>query len=331
MRIDILNNPMTGRFPLSLCAVVHDEMYFLPALLDHYRGLGVDRFVFLDDVSADGTREYLCDQPDCMVLTSDVRFFEKVGRKRAVYAWRQELLDRFCRDQWSFMADADEFVALPPGTTGGEFISELERVACRSVWGVMVDLYPRDIRALRAGRDRPFSLDDEWYFDARPHLWARPGWRKPLALYRGSRARLMAENGVEEPGKGRWHNFALRNGLGRLMKLNQQSKVPLLKWSERHVFEGQHRIAPPPTVDAILPLMHFKFTGDLGRKTAYALETRGYAGGSRQYDLMGRLLEQMEARGAGFLGSRSRRLTGPGDLYDAGVGKPLRNANRPAE
>jgi hypothetical protein len=321
VRIAPVGQVLEGRYRLSLCAVMHDESYFLPAFLGHYRGLGVERFVILDDASDDGTREMLLAQPDCIVLTSDVRFFEPVDGKRAIYAWRQALLDDWCRDQWAMMVDADEFVIPPPGLSMPDVAARLEREGSASIWGVMIDAYPRDVAALRAGADRPFALDDGWYFDARPHLWARAGRRKPVALYRGARARLMAENRIDEPGKGRWRGLANRVGLGGLMKLNQQSKVPLMRWSAAHRFDGQHRVSPPPTVADVLPMMHFKFTGDLGRKVAYALETRGYAGGSRQYDLMGRLLARMEEGGRSFLGPRSRRYSGPADLYEGGPGR----------
>lgn len=318
MRLDVAANPMTGAYPLSVCAVVHDETYFLPAFFAHYRGLGVSRFVVLDDASTDGTRDFLLAQPDCMLVTSDVRYFEPVDGRRAIYAWRQGLLDRFCRDQWTFMVDADEFVALPAGVSGPAATADLARRGSDSVWGVMLDVYPRDTAAIRS--DRAFALDDDWHFDGGRHLWVRPGRRRPVALYKGARARLMAENGIDEAGKGRWRGLAGRLGLGGLLKLNQQSKVPLMRWTEGHSFDGSHRVTPPPAVADILPILHFKFTGDLGRKIAYALETRGYAGGSRQYELMARLLDRMDERGRGFLGPRSRRLTGPDDLYAAGVG-----------
>ena len=41
-------NPMLGRYAATVCAIVHDEMFFLPAFLAHYRRLGADRFILLD-------------------------------------------------------------------------------------------------------------------------------------------------------------------------------------------------------------------------------------------------------------------------------------------
>ncbi|WP_299131778.1 glycosyltransferase family 2 protein [uncultured Amaricoccus sp.] len=313
--LEIRRDPTGGARGLGLCAVVHDEMFFLPEFLRHYRALGVARFIFLDDASTDGTAEFLGDQPDCVLVGSPYRYFDKVEGARAIYAWRQALLDGFCRDQWAIFADADEFLALPAGVGVADVIARLTAAGSDSVWGVMVDLYPE--RITPAG---PFRVDGDWFFDARPHLYARPGWKKPMTLYRGSRARLLAEHRISER-KGALRAAALRLGLGGFLKVNNLAKAPLVRWTAGHRFDGSHRVVPPPTVGDILAIMHFKFAGDLGRKVAYALDTKGYEGGSRQYQLMGELLARMEAEGRDFLGRGSRRLTSPADLYAAGVGR----------
>ncbi len=315
MILDIRHNPLLGPFALTLCAVVHDEMFFLPEFLRHYRALGVTRFIFLDDASTDGTADFLRAQSDCMIVGSPHRYFDQIDGKRAIYAWRQALLDQFCRDQWAIFADADEFLALPEGVAVTDVMTRLDRAHSTSIWGVMVDLYPE-----RPGAPGPFSLSDPWYFDARPHLYARPNGAKPFTLYRGARARLLADFRIARPGKGPLHRALLHLGLGGLIKVNNLAKVPLVRWTEGHRFDGSHRVTPPPATGDILAIMHFKFAGDLGRKVAYALDTKGYEGGSRQYQMMGELLTKMEATGRGFLGPRSHRLNSSSDFYTTGVG-----------
>jgi Glycosyl transferase family 2 len=313
---EIRSNPLLGTYPLSLCAIVHDEMYFLPEFLAHYRGLGVARFIFLDDASTDGTADFLAAQPDCMILQSRQRYFDQIDGKRALYAWRQGMMDRFCRDQWAIFADADEFLTLPEGVPIADMTRRLDRRGSRAVWGLMLDIYPRDIAAIRSGA--PFDLGDEWYFDARRHLWCRPGADRPITLYRGSRARLLAANHVLADDRP-LRRIAARLGLGAMLKLNNLGKVPLVKWSAETRFDGSHRVTPPPLTGDLLAILHFKFTADLGRKIAYALATGGYEGGSRQYRLMGALLAAMEVGGRDFLSPESRRLHKPGDPYLAGV------------
>src|SRR6188472_4186589 len=71
-------NPMLGSYAVTVCCIVHNAMYFLPAFVAYYRRLGVDRFVVLDDRSTDGTPEYLAAQPDVMVVESAIRYFEEI-------------------------------------------------------------------------------------------------------------------------------------------------------------------------------------------------------------------------------------------------------------
>ena len=46
------------------CMVVRNESLRLPSTLAHYRQLGVDRFLVIDNGSDDGTLEFLRGQPD---------------------------------------------------------------------------------------------------------------------------------------------------------------------------------------------------------------------------------------------------------------------------
>jgi hypothetical protein len=308
-----------SRAGLTLCGVVHDEMFFLPAFLAHYRAMGVERFALIDDASTDGTAEFLAAQPDCVTLVSELRYFNPIDGKRALHSWRQALMDRFCAGRWGLFADADEFLALPDGMDLPAIIARLEARGAASVWGAMIDMYPATVAEVTGAPMQPFDLRGPWFFDARPHLRARPGGDRPVGLYRGSRARLLAENGVQT-GEGTLRRLATRLGLSRFLKLNNLSKVPLVRWDPGTRFDGSHRILPSPSGPDMLAIMHFKFTADLGRKIAYALETGGYGSGSRQYRLMGALLAAMKAEGRDFTGPRSAWMRVPGDLYRGGAG-----------
>ena len=49
---------------IVVIACGRNEGHRLPSFLDYYRRLGVDRFLFVDNASSDGTRELLEHQPD---------------------------------------------------------------------------------------------------------------------------------------------------------------------------------------------------------------------------------------------------------------------------
>ena len=130
--LEIRSNPMLGTYAATVCAIVHDEMFFLPAFLDHYRRLGADRFVILDDASTDGTMASLAAQPDVMMVGSRIRYFEQVAyppemlarirETRAVRLWRDQMLDQYCAGQWAVVVDPDVFWrcrrACPPSSPG---------------------------------------------------------------------------------------------------------------------------------------------------------------------------------------------------------------------
>lgn len=317
VKLEISSNPMTGHYPLTLCAFVHDEMYFLPAFFAHYRKHGVRRFIILDDASQDGTAEFLAAQPDCMVLRSDVRYFDQVDGQRALYAWRQALLDRFCEGQWTIVADADEFLLPPPGLDFGGVTARLEAAGSDTVWGVMLDMYPSTIGELLDGR--AFRLEDPWFFDGRRHMLVRPGRKKPVSFYRGSRARLMGAMRMTDARMSPLKRMAVRLGLGGFVKVNVLHKAPLVRWRPGYRFVGSHQVEPFPKTPDLLAILHFKFTADLGRKVSYALASGGYVDGSRQYSSLAELIARMQARDAGFLCGASCRLVDGSEPYRTGA------------
>ena len=199
--LEIRANPMLGRYAATVCCIVHDEMFFLPAFLAHYRRLGADRFVILDDRSTDGTAAFLAAQPDVMVVGSAIRYFaagrlsagdaRAVRETRAVRLWRDQMLDQFCAGQWAVVVDPDEFLALPTGPAA--LTAALAAEGAEAAWGVMVDMYPRTgARHPRSPDAARFRLEDAWYFDARPHLDPRQA-RETAA---GAAHRLSGQRGA---------------------------------------------------------------------------------------------------------------------------------------
>ena len=77
----------------------------------------------------------------------------------------------------------------------------------------------------------------------------------------------------------------------------------------------------PVVAPRVVPIMHFKFTADLGRKIDYALATGSYNQGSRSYRLYATLIERMRDRDASFLAPVSQRYRGPQDFIEAGIAR----------
>lgn len=330
----IRSNPMEGSYRATVCAIVHDEMYFLEAFLAHYRALGADRFIILDDRSTDGSAEFLAGEPDVMVVESDLRYFAKIayppetaGRyreTRAVRLWRDQMLDRFCRDMWAVVVDPDEFLSLPEGQGLPDLGAALAAEGAEAAWGVMVDMYPARIGdILGTPEGARFDPAGPWHFDARPHIDPRQEREAPpipRTLYPGSVARLFARHRVLPQGT-LLRRFRRRLSGYRYEGASMIHKTPVVLWRAGDYFLNCHLTSKPVGRARVIPIMHFKFTGDLGRKIEYALATGGYNQGSRSYRLYASLIDRMMKKDAAFTSKVSRRFTSHKDFVDAGIAR----------
>ncbi|MEO0666241.1 MAG: glycosyltransferase family 2 protein, partial [Pseudomonadota bacterium] len=76
---------------VAVVAVMRNELFMLPHFLAHYRRLGVEAFLIADNVSDDGTREYLLEQDDVALFSVDTDY------KLSQYgvSWQQAMIAAF--------------------------------------------------------------------------------------------------------------------------------------------------------------------------------------------------------------------------------------------
>lgn len=294
---------------LTLVSVVRNEMYFLPAFLDHYRKLGVEHFAILDDQSDDGTREFLLSQPDCSVYESKWRFGDKPfsGRTdppfadiRMAQVWRSLLLDRHCMGTWGLCVDADEFIRLPAGRSLKDVIAKAKKSDAQAIASVMIDLYPRSIEDIQA--PSVFEPTADWFFDGLPHLALSSNPEKlnrPIRLYCGARERLIERFFPVPPSV----ESVLRKVLGRPLpkRYIEIVKVSVMRWREGCFFTNSHWPQLKVSDSLLLPLTHYKFTCDLYRRTQQAINSGAYWRSSAEYRKLAQLLKKMAASKALFL------------------------------
>lgn len=310
----------------TLLAILRNEMYFLPAFLAHYRGLGVERFVFLDDRSDDGSFEYLVQQPDTVVVHSDFNFGHKVKLpptisgpvkdSRIEFLWRSILHGSFAPDRWALQLDLDEFIHLPQGMTFPDLAAQLDEEGTRALWAVMLDVYPKDIATFTENeRSSRLDISASWYFDGERHLRLRQG-RPPKLVYPGARARLYQEYGVDRlysilgiKKRSVVEQLSRNLGLGRrLLRYNVISKPALLKWRDDSYFITPHNTNLPASTRYLLPIQHFRFSGSLGQKVRMALQDNSHFLDSSDYRLLMELLCTMMETDGSFLYRKSRPI-----------------------
>lgn len=313
------------KVPVSVFGVMRNEMFFLPSFFAHYRKLGIDQFIILDDQSDDGSTEYLARQPDCVLVRSPMRYGERVDGQRAAHLWKNAIPQAYLQDQWAICADADEFLFLPPQFDGfPAFTRTLDANAIPAVAAAMVDFYPSTLREM-ADANFPADMNDLFrrypWFDVGPYMrWSRFGNRQ-VVLHGGVRERLLRKHGISMRAYGKPRFSALIQELKFRFagdrNIKSIGKVPLVKWYEGRHYLHSHLLDVAPEPGLQLAIAHFKFNGVLYQKIRQALASRSYAGNSRNYMAYGQLLERMQAEDDSFLYEGSRRFISAQSFVDA--------------
>jgi glycosyltransferase involved in cell wall biosynthesis len=202
---------------------VRNELLRLPFFLDHYRRLGVDHFLIVDNDSDDGTAGYLAGQPDVSLWTTP----DSYKLSRFGLDWTHRLQSRYAHGHWCLTLDADEIFIFPYWTTRNlrALTSWLDGQAVRSFGAMLLDMYPKgplDAQEYHTGQD-PFRILG-WFDGGNYAVQVQPRMRN-LWIQGGVRARCF---------------FA-----GDPRRSPTLNKIPLVKWDRRYAYvNSTHAILP---------------------------------------------------------------------------------------
>ncbi len=319
--------PEPGR--TSLFSLFRDEMFFAPAFFDHYRSLGVEQFLILDDGSTDGTRQFLLAQPDCVLLASDLGYGQEITyldprghavRQRAGIYFKMAIPRAFLDGTYVTYVDADEFLILPPGVTGiAEVIARLAARGDACCAASIVEFFPETAAGLRTG-PAPASLADllgaYGFFQPEPMVEIdADGF--PRAQGRSKSARLFERHGIRIAKRG------LRKRLIGLIapeyRKSPQFKTPIFRCDDATFLTGTHTCNQPAPRDVLLTIAHFVFTAQFEAKVARALDWRSHVNGSDKYEHYARLLQALATGPGALTDATSTRFTSPDQFVAAGL------------
>ncbi len=127
--------------PVAVVACLRNEMPMLAHFLAHYRKLGVEGFLVIDNCSDDGSLEYLLDQPDVAVFSVDTDY----RNSHYGVAWQLAILSQLRVGRWSVVADIDEMLVFPGWQRGGiaKYLNRPEFAGSDAFWTGMLDMYPK--------------------------------------------------------------------------------------------------------------------------------------------------------------------------------------------
>lgn len=125
--------------PVVLCLVKNGERY-IDTFIEHYKNLGFEQMVFLDNNSSDKTLEMLHKYS----LDNKISIYSsKLKYKKYGLYFKKYLQNKFGKENWNLLVDIDE-LWIPPlefKNNLSKFISDIEKDNSTSVPGIMIDIY----------------------------------------------------------------------------------------------------------------------------------------------------------------------------------------------
>ncbi|MGP6088307.1 glycosyltransferase family 2 protein [Antarctobacter jejuensis] len=319
---------------MTLFSTMKNEMGFLPAWLAHHRAIGFEQFLIWDDASDDGSFDYLCDQPDVVVMQSDLSFGAPLQYRDPDGAEREERAGTYMKIALPHLffdgafvgyVDADEFLILPPGVGSiKEVVARLEDEGAPSAVASVVEFFPADASGLTGDLPQSFGglVEAYPYFQAEKLVELVPGKVRPKFCGQSKTATLFERYGITPPLVRRgWHRLWMPAGVKRAQRsqTSPRHKTPLIRRGGGSYQVGSHNGSLPPSSDVLMTVAHFVFTAQSARKTQRAIRVGAHAHGGRKYHGYAALLQAMAEQKNGFLDDRSVRYTGPEQLVALGL------------
>ncbi|MBO9446029.1 glycosyltransferase family 2 protein [Ruegeria sp. R14_0] len=251
-----------GRNDILAFTTLRNEITRLPWFLHHYRALGVDHFLIVDNGSDDGSVAYLNDQPDVSVWQTR----DSYRGSRYGLDWLTWLQMRYGHDHWCLMVDADELLIYPDHDTRSlrdltHWLDAQERTAFGAL---MLDLYPKCPLGVDSYDPQTDPTKVLAWFDAGPYRATRQSPLGNLWVQGGARERMFFGNAPR-------HSPTL-------------NKIPLVRWSRRYAYVNSCHSALPRHLNAAYAgpsdpapsgvLLHTKFLPEVVDKSKIEKQRR---------------------------------------------------------
>ncbi|MEX3017280.1 glycosyltransferase family 2 protein [Gymnodinialimonas hymeniacidonis] len=269
---EIANRTDSIREKELLCFVtLRNERIRLPYFLKYYRERGVSHFLFVDNDSGDGTREYLAEQPDCSVWWTDASY----KRSRFGMDWINRLLRLYGHDHWCLTVDPDEFLVYPFSDTRPipALTDWLQASSIKSFGAMLLDMYPKGPITAQPYAEGQNPFDIACWFDAGNYSIERNWDYGNLWIQGGPRARAFFQDNPE-----------------RAPALN---KTPLVYWQKHYTYASSTHMLLPRGLNLVYDewggekasgvLLHAKFLDTFTKKAAEELERREHYAASAEY------------------------------------------------
>lgn len=258
--LDCVRMPPGAPPEVAVVCQLRNERVMLPAFFQHYRALGIERFVMIDNGSTDGSFEHLLAQPDVELY----RTYAPFRRAESGNAWTNPLIGRpdYVRTL-CLRVDADEHLVYPHYETRpiAMLWRHMQAEGSEVLAGFMLDMFPETTDQLQA---EDFVAASTFY-DLPPE--PAPATSCPYVAHRGGPRRRF----MDGPAVLLTKCSGLRGG-GAVEQVHMS------------------HFASPATVSSVsMALLHYKFRPDVFERAVRVAGERQYASGSQSYSRYGSL------------------------------------------
>lgn len=255
---------------LILCTL-RDEAVRLPWFLRHYRAMGVNHFLVVDNGSTDGGREALAAEPDVSLWSTGASY----RRARFGVDWMNGLAMRHARGHWCLTVDPDELLVYPFCDTRPlrALTDWLDASGAGSFGAMLLDMYPKGPVGQALYRPGQDPLEVAPWFDSGNHSIHRNDRFGNLWIQGGPRARAFF---ADQP--------------HRAPSLN---KIPLVRWGWRTAYVSSTHSLLPRGLNLVYDdgggekasgvLLHTKFLHTFVPKAAEEMRRGQHYAGSHEY------------------------------------------------
>ena len=262
---------LIGPDDILLYCTQRNEKVRLPYFLDYYRKMGVGHFFFVDNGSADGSLEYLAEQPDVSVWTTRASY----RRSRFGADWLNWLQMKHAHGHWTLTVDPDELLVYPFCDTRPlrALTDWLDASSIKSFSAMLLDMYPKgriDDQPYQSGQN-PIEIAS--WFDSGNYSLRRNSKYANLWIQGGPRMRVFFKDAPE--------------------KAPALNKVPLVKWDRRYCYVSSTHMLLPRGLNQVYDewggekasgvLLHAKFLDTFGSKAEEELERGQHYAASVEY------------------------------------------------
>lgn len=247
---------------LIVVCCLRNERLRLPDFLRHHRALGIQRFIMVDNLSDDGSAEYLDQQNDVIRLIAAGRYSENA----CGISWTNAVTLELCPHNWVLTLDADELFVYPDYEQQNlrVLVDYLEKNQANALRAPMLDMYP------------PGALEDSDY-DAGDSLLERFPWfdaggyesaniaGQSYIQRGGPRARVFWPANTDQPPP-------------------YMMKIPLYQWAAAAPYTMSTHLAREARFSEVSGvLLHFKFMRGFGAYAAQEVARGEHFEQARQY------------------------------------------------